>query len=91
MNQEERKQKIDAILGRTQSGRNGIPVELWLAAEDGKPGEPEFEEWLVCCTEAVDDYFAMTGKKDHDSIFAQAEKGGRHERKGERVTVPHQR
>ena len=64
-------ERINKLKGRTQSGQNSIPVELWLAAEDGKPGEPEFEEWLVCCTEAVDDYFAMTGKKDHDSIFAR--------------------
>ena len=70
MNQEERKQKIDAILGRTQSGRNGIPVELWLAAEDGKPGEPEFEEWMRCCTEMVDAYQIEEGKRDTDSIFA---------------------
>lgn len=82
MNQEERKQKIDAILGRTQSGRDGIPVELWVTGACGKPGEPKFEEWMRCCTEAVDDCFAKTGKKDRDSIFAQyVREYGRRERR----------
>lgn len=84
MNQEERKQKIDAILGEVKKKAEypGISPELWITAEQGKPGEPEFEEWLVCCTEAVDDYFAMTGKKDHDSIFAQyVREYGRRERR----------
>lgn len=44
MNQEERKQKIDSILeGVKRHGRmsgNGIPIELWIDAQDGKPGEP---------------------------------------------------
>ena len=75
MNQEERKQKIDSILeGVKRHGRmtgNGIPIELWIDAQDGKPGDPAFEEWLKCCTEAVDDYEAMTGKKDRDSVFAE--------------------
>lgn len=75
MNQEERKQKIDSILEEVKRhGRmtgNGIPIELWIDAQDGKPGDPAFEEWLKCCTEAVDDYEAMTGKKDRDSVFAE--------------------
>lgn len=71
MNQEERKQKIDAILGRTQYGQNSIPVELWLAAEEGKPGEPEFEEWLRCCTQMVDAHQIEEGRKDTDSVFAE--------------------
>lgn len=75
MNQEERKQKIDSILeGVKRHGRitgNGIPIELWIDAQDGKPGDPAFEEWLKCCTEVVDDYEAMTGKKDLDSVFAE--------------------
>lgn len=84
MNQEERKQKIDSILeevkrhGRMSS--NGIPIELWMDAQDGKPGDPAFEEWLKCCTEAVDDYEAMTGKKDINSVFAEyVRKYGRRE------------
>lgn len=53
-----------------------------MDAQDGKPGEPAFEEWLKCCTEAVDDYEAMTGKKDRDSVFAEyVRKYGRRERK----------
>ncbi len=74
MNQEERVQKIDIIMSEVKKRNNagvGIPIELWIAAENGKPGEPEFEKWLMCCTEAVDNYFANTGKKDRDSIFAE--------------------
>ena len=90
MNQEERKQKIDSILEEVKRhGRmsgNGIPIELWIDAQDGKPGDPAFEEWLKCCTEAVDDYEAMTGKKDRDSVFAEyVRKYGRRERKCERT------
>ena len=84
MNQKERKQKIDAILGEVKKKAEfpGISPELWIAAEEGKPGEPEFEEWLVCCTEVVDDYFAITGKKDRDSIFSQyVREYGRRERR----------
>lgn len=86
MNKEERQQKIDAILEKVKkNGKisgNGIPINLWIDAQNGKPGEPAFEEWLVCCTEAVDDYFAMTGKKDRDSVFAEyVRKYGRRERK----------
>ena len=58
MDQEERKQKIDSILEQVKRhGRlsgNGIPIELWIDAQGGKPGDPAFEEWLKCCTEAVD-------------------------------------
>ena len=72
MNQEERKQKINAILGEVNKRGEfpGINPELWIAAEEGKPGEPEFEEWMRCCTEMVDAYQIEEGKKDTDSIFA---------------------
>ena len=72
MNQEERKQKIDSILGTIKPKMEfpGIPIELWLAAEQGKPGESDFEEWMRCCTEMVDAYQIEEGKKDTDSIFA---------------------
>lgn len=72
MNQEERKQKINAILGEIKKNVEfpGINPELWIAAEEGKPGEPEFEEWMRCCTEMVDAYQIEEGKKDTDSIFA---------------------
>ena len=72
MNQEERKQKINAILGVVKKRVEfpGINPELWIAAEEGKPGEPEFEEWMRCCTEMVDAYQIEEGKKDTDSIFA---------------------
>lgn len=86
MNKEERQQKIDSILEKVKKrgkiSGNGIPINLWIDAQNGKPGEPAFEKWLVCCTEAVDDYFAMTGKKDRDSVFAEyVRKYGRRERK----------
>ncbi len=72
MNQEERKQKIDVILGEVKKKVEfpGISPELWIAAEEGKPGEPEFEEWMRCCTEMVDACQIEEGKKDTDSIFA---------------------
>lgn len=72
MNQEERKQKINAILGEVKKKVEfpGINPELWIAAEEGKPGEPEFEEWMRCCTEMVDAYQIEEDKKDTDSIFA---------------------
>ena len=72
MNQEERKQKIDAILGEVKKKAefSGISPELWIAAEQGNPGEPEFEEWMRCCTEMVDAYQIEEGKRDTDSIFA---------------------
>ena len=72
MNQEERKQKINAILGEVKKRVEfpGINPELWIAAEEGKPGEPEFEEWMRWCTEMVDAYQIEEGKKDTDSIFA---------------------
>ena len=72
MNQKERKQKIDAILGEVKKKAEfpGISPELWIAAEQGKPGEPEFEEWMRCCTGMVDAYQIKEGKRDTDSIFA---------------------
>ena len=72
MNQEEREQKINAILGEVKKRVEfpGINPELWIAAEEGKPGDPEFEEWMRCCTEMVDAYQIEEGKKDTDSIFA---------------------
>lgn len=72
MNQEERKQKIDAILGTVKKKVEfpGISPELWIAAEEGKPGEPKFEEWMRCCTQMVDAYQIEEGKRDTDSIFA---------------------
>lgn len=82
MNQEERKQKINAILGEVKKRVEfpGINPELWIAAEEGKPGEPEFEEWMRCCTEMVDAYQIEEGKKDTDSIFAwYVRTYGRHE------------
>ena len=85
MKQEERRQKIDGILSEVKKIRvsgNGIPIELWISAENEKPGDPGFEEWLACCTEAVDDYIAMTGKKDRDSVFAKyMRECGRRERR----------
>lgn len=81
MNQEERKQKIESLMGKAgkpQLSDRGIPIELWVA----EPGTPEFEEWLVCCTEAVDDYEKLTGEKDYDSHFAEyIRKYGRRERR----------
>ena len=72
MNQKERKQKIDAILGEVKKKAEfpGISPELWIAAEQGNPGEPEFEEWMRCCTEMVDAYQIEEGKRYTDSIFA---------------------
>lgn len=83
MNQEERQQKIDSIMSRVKkncvSGK-GISIELWIIGEN--PTHPRFDEWLVCCTEAADDYFAMTGKKDRDSVFAEyVREYGRRERR----------
>lgn len=73
MNQEERKQKIDAILGAVKKKAEfpGISPELWIAAEQGKTGEPEFEEWLRCCTQMVDAFQIEEGRKDTDSVFAE--------------------
>ena len=86
MNQEERRQKIDTIMSEIKRkghlSDNGIPIELWIDAPYGKPGEPAFEEWLACCTEAVDDYYVMTGKRDTDSAFAEyVREYGRRERR----------
>lgn len=73
MNQEERQQKIDTILGeiKKQVDFPDIPIELWIAGVDGKPGEPDFEEWMRICTQYVDAYFQETGKRDADSSFAK--------------------
>lgn len=68
----ERRQKIDNIMSAVKGRRissKGIPVDLWIIAND--PTHPRFDEWLICCTEAVDDYLALTGKKDRDSVFAK--------------------
>lgn len=85
MKREERQQKIEMILSKVKNRQvsgNGIDIDLWLAAEQGKPGEPAFEDWLVCCTECVDDYELATGKKDRDSVFAKyVREYGRRERK----------
>lgn len=73
MKQEERKQKIDAILGevRRKAEFPSIPPELWVVAEQGKPGELEFEEWLKCCTQMVDACQIEEGKKDTNSVFGE--------------------
>lgn len=73
MNQEERQQKIDAILGeiKKQVDFPDIPIELWIAGVDGKPGEPDFEKWMRICTQYVDAYYRETGKRDVDSSFAK--------------------
>lgn len=72
MNQKERRQLIDSILGEVKRKAEfpGISPELWIAAEEGKPGEPEFEEWMRCCTEMVDAYQIEEGRKDTNSVFA---------------------
>lgn len=73
MNQEERQQKIDAILGeiKKQVDFPDIPVCMWIVAETGKPEEPDFEKWLQICTQYVDAYYKETGKRDTDSSFAE--------------------
>ena len=55
MNQEERKQKIDAILGEVKKKAEypGISPELWITAEQGKPGEPEFRPSLALQPKAI--------------------------------------
>ena len=44
MTEEERQQKIDVILGMIKEKVDypDIPVRMWIAAETGKPGEPDF-------------------------------------------------
>lgn len=74
MNQEERQQKIDVILGeiKKQVDFPDIPIHLWITgAQEGKPGEPDFEKWLQICTQYVDAYLKKTGKRDTDSPFAK--------------------
>lgn len=73
MNQEERQQKIDTILSeiKKQVDFPDIPVRMWIVAETGKPGEPDFEKWLQICTQYVDAYFQETRKRDTDSSFAE--------------------
>ncbi len=73
MNQEERESKIDAILGglRDRTEFPDVPIHLWITgAERGKPGEPDFEEWMKICTQMVDAYRRDTGRRDTDSSFA---------------------
>ena len=73
MKNEERKQKIDEIMAniKPQLDDRGIDIHLWLVAGTGNPGEPDFEEWLKCCTKMVDAYERESGKKDRDSSFAE--------------------
>lgn len=73
MTEEERQQKIDTILGTIKEKVDypDIPIELWIAGVDGKPGEPYFEKWLQICTQYVDAYYKETGKRDTDSSFAE--------------------
>ena len=73
MTEKERQQKIDTILGTIKEKVDypDIPIELWIAGVDGKPGEPGFEKWLQICTQYVDAYFQETGKRDADSSFAE--------------------
>lgn len=87
MTAEERQQKIDAILSTIKEKANypDIPVRMWIVAETGKPGEPDFENWMQICTQYVDSYYQETGKRDTDSPFAKfVKKHGRreHERQG---------
>lgn len=82
MTEEERQQKIDTILGtiKEQVDYPDIPVCMWIVAETGKPGEPDFEKWLQICTQYVDAYYKETGKRDTDSSFAEyVRKYGRRE------------
>ena len=73
MTEKERQQKIDTILGTIKEKVDypDIPIELWIAGVDGKPGEPDFEKWMQICTQYVDAYFQETGKRDVDSSFAK--------------------
>lgn len=73
MTEEERQQKIDVILGMIKEKVDypDIPVRMWIAAETGKPGEPDFEEWMRICTQYVDAYYKETGKRDTDSSFSK--------------------
>lgn len=74
MTEEERQQKIDTILGtiKKQADYPDVPIHLWITgATEGKPGEPDFEEWMRICTQYVDAYFQETGKRDADSSFAK--------------------
>lgn len=82
MNQEERQQKIDTILGeiKKQVEFPYIPIHLWITGAKGKPGEPDFEKWLQICTQYVDAYYKETGKRDTDSLFVEyVRKYGRRE------------
>lgn len=73
MNQKERGKKIDSILSEVKKKVEypSIPPEMWVVAQEGKPGEPKFEEWLRICTQMVDNNLAETGERDSDSVFAQ--------------------
>lgn len=82
MTEEERQQKIDTILGTIKEKVDypDIPVRMWIVAETGKSGEPDFEEWMRICTQYVDAYYKETGKRDTDSPFAEyVRKYGRRE------------
>ena len=82
MTEEEGQQKIDTILGTIKENVDypDIPVRMWIVAETGNPGEPEFEKWLQICTQYVDAYYRETGKRDTDSSFAEyVRKYGRRE------------
>lgn len=82
MNQEERQQKINAILGeiKKQVDFPQVPIHLWITGANGKPGEPDFEKWLQICTQYVDAYYKETGKRDTDSLFVEyVRKYGRRE------------
>lgn len=79
MTEEERKLKIDTILGtiKRKVDYPDIPVYLWIVGERGKP---DFEAWLQICTRYVDAYYQETGKRDIDSSFAEyVRKYGRRE------------
>lgn len=73
MTEEERQQKIDAILGEIKKRVDypNIPIDLWITGARGKPGESDFEKWLQICTQYVDAYYKETGKRDTDSSFAE--------------------
>lgn len=60
------KEILDVVNGeRTEFA--GIPIEMWLVAQDN----PMDERWLECCRNVVDSYESETGKRDTDSSFAQ--------------------
>lgn len=66
-----KEEKIDAILGINKVDYPNIPVHLWVTGAKGKPGEPDFEEWMRICTQCVDAYHREHGRRDTDSVFAK--------------------